>query len=222
MQRQKLEVKERKGKGKGLARKLRARGGVPGIVYGVGLSPTQVETDGHELERLVASSAHTLIDLEGHRAVKGRLVLIKELQRDPVSRTLVHCDFYAVDPEQEIHVSVPVHFLGRAPGVELGGVLEPLMREIEVACLPLSIPDGLDVEVGSLEIGGSVRVADLTLPDGVRAVADADAVVVHVVAPRLEVEEAPAEAEEEAVVGEEGEKPPEAEGEAPGSGDAGA
>ncbi|MEE8556566.1 MAG: 50S ribosomal protein L25 [Myxococcota bacterium] len=222
MQRLELEVKEREGRGKGLARKLRARGAVPGIVYGVGLSPTQVEADAHQLERLLASSAHTLIGLKGHKGVKGRLVLIKELQRDPVSRTLVHCDFFAIDPEREIHVSVPVHFLGRAAGVELGGVLEPLMREIEVACLPLVIPDGLDVEVTSLEVGGSVRVADLTLPEGIRAIADADAVVVHVVAPRLEVEEAPAEAEEEAIAGEEGEKSPEAEGEATDSGDAGA
>jgi large subunit ribosomal protein L25 len=101
-----------------------------------------------------------------------------------------------VDPRRPIHISVPLHFVGKAVGVEEGGVQEPLLREVEVSCLPTSIPEGIDVNVESLRIGDSVYVKDLELPAEVEVLADPEASVIHVVAPRLEVTVAEEEAEE--------------------------
>ncbi len=210
MQREELEVSLREGTGKGAARKLRARGLVPGIVYSGGEVPTSIQADAHRLNELVISSANALVDLKGPKDVKGKLVLIKEAQRDPVSRSLLHCDFYAVDVNKKITVSVPLHFVGKAPGVELGGILEPVLREAEVACLPLSMPDSIDVSVEHLGIGNSVHLGEIQFPEGVESLGDPGATVVHVITPR--VEEEPTPAEEEAVAAEgEGEAPKEGE-----------
>jgi large subunit ribosomal protein L25 len=151
---------------------------------------------------VVSTGANALIDLKGIRGVKGKLVLVKECQRDPVSRQILHCDFCAVDPKRRINVSVPLHFVGKPPGVEEGGVLEPLFRELEVACLPLAIPESIDVNVEALNIGDSVYVRELDLPADVELQVDAELPVVHVAAPRLEVVEAAEEAPEEAAEGE--------------------
>jgi large subunit ribosomal protein L25 len=211
MQRLQLEVGAREQYGKGPGRKLRATGRVPGIVYGIGVDTTPVDVDGRQLERILSTGANALIDLGGIKAVKGKLVIIKEYQRDPVSRMLLHCDFYAVDTRREIHVDVPFRFVGKAPGIEQGGHLEPLLREVEVACLPLAIPDGIDVSVDSLMIGDSIHLRDLQMPEGVRPLADPDLAVVHVGAPRIEAEPTPAEGEAEEV--------PEGEGEGEGEGE---
>jgi large subunit ribosomal protein L25 len=196
MERVQLEVRTRETVGKGPGRQLRETGRIPGIVYGIGVDTTAIDVEARQLERIVAAGANALIDLKGPKSVKGRLVLIKELQRHSVSRKLLHCDFYAVDTKQEIHVEVPLHFVGKPPGVEQGGHLETLLREIEVACLPLSIPDSIDVPVDTLMIGDSVRASELHFPEGVRSLVDPEVSVVQVGAPRIEEEPTPAEAEE--------------------------
>ncbi len=213
MQREELEVSLREGTGKGVARKLRARGLVPGIVYSGGEASTSIQADARRLNELVISSANALVDLKGPKAVKGKLVLIKEAQRDPVSRALLHCDFYAVDVNRKITVSVPLHFVGKAPGVELGGILEPVMRDVEVACLPLSMPDSIDVGVEHLGIGNSVHLSEIQFPEGVEPLGDPGATVVHVVTPRVEEEPTPTEEEAAAAAAAEGEgeAPPEGE-----------
>jgi large subunit ribosomal protein L25 len=209
MQREELEVSLREGTGKGVARKLRAQGLVPGIVYSGGTPATAVQVDARRLNKLIMSSANALVDLKGPKDVKGKLVLIKDAQRDPVSQSLLHCDFYAVDVKKKIQVNVPLQFTGKAPGVEEGGILEPVLREVEVACLPLAMPESIEVSVDHLGIGGSVHTRELTLPEGVESLGDPDAVVVHVVTPR--VEEEPEPTEEEAVEAVEGEAPKEGE-----------
>jgi large subunit ribosomal protein L25 len=219
VQRVALDVELREGTRKGPARKLRARGLVPGIVYGRDVEPVKVQVGSRALERVIETSSNALIDLKGVSALEGKVVLVKEAQRDPVSRRMVHCDFFAVDPRRRIHVDVPLHFEGRPTGVEMGGVLEPLVRDLEVICLPLAIPDSISVDVSELEIGGAIRVRDLTIPEGVEAQLDDSIIVTHVVAPR--VEEEPTPEVEEAVEGAppaEGEEAPAAAAEEAGAG----
>jgi large subunit ribosomal protein L25 len=131
-------------------------------------------------------------------------VLVKEMQRDPVQGSLLHVDLYAVDLTQTVEVAVPIHLSGKPKGVEMGGVLEHPMREIEVECLPRAIPDAITVDVSELEIGDGIHVRDLALPEDVKLLSDPDLAVAHISTPTveeaapeveaLEGEEAPAEA----------------------------
>jgi len=205
-----LDVEIRSDKGKGAARKLRAAGRIPAVCYGSGRAPVSVSLDPRSLERLLKSSAtgiNTLIDLRvgGGGDFDGRVVLIKELQRDPVSARALHADFYAVDLEQAIQVSVPIHVQGTAPGVVNGGILDHALRELEIECLPRAIPDQILVDVSQLEIGMSLHVRDLVLPEGVKLMSDPDLSVISVVTPAALEEEtaaAAAPAEGEAAVAE--------------------
>jgi large subunit ribosomal protein L25 len=122
-------------------------------------------------------------------AIEGKPVLLKELQRDPVTRRHVHFDLFAVDLTARLDVEVPLHFVGTPKGVALdGGVMEPLLRTLEVSCMPLAIPESISVDVSNLAIGDAIHVRDLTLPPDVALKTEVDATVVHVVAPRLEEE----------------------------------
>jgi large subunit ribosomal protein L25 len=205
-----LEVEIRETAGKGVARKLRAAGRIPAVCYGSGQAAVSVSVDPTALRRLLERSdagMNTLINLKGG-SVDGRMVLVRELQRDPVRGRYLHADFYAVNIEQTVEVAVPLHIVGKAPGVELGGILDHQLRELELECLPLAIPKELEVDVSGLQLGESVHVRDIALPDGVTLRSDPDLSVVSVVAP--------SKAEEEVVEGAElpeGEVAPE--GEAP-------
>lgn len=193
MERLKLEIAAREGRGKSATRKLRAQGRVPGIVYGSGIEPTAVTADSLALARVLRGGANALVDLHGVRAVEGKPVLLKEVQRDPLSRRHVHFDLYAVNLQARLDVEVPLHFVGTPRGVQFdGGVLEPLLRTLEVSCMPLSIPESIDVDISNLGIGDAIHVRDIQLPPDVVSKIEADATVVHVVAPRLEEEVAPA------------------------------
>jgi large subunit ribosomal protein L25 len=196
MQRVELEVRARERLGKGPNRRLRAQGQVPAVLYGRGKPSVHLAVAGHTLERMLSQGLNQLIDLAGAEGAAGRLVLVKEVQRDPVSQDVLHCDFYEVDTSEKIQVSVPLHLEGKAVGVEMGGVLDTLVREIEVQCLPLQIPDSLQIDVSALEIGDALHASDLTLPANVELMIDETQTLVHVIAPRVEVEEEPEEEEE--------------------------
>ena len=194
-----LDVEIRSNAGKGAARKLRQAGRIPAVCYGRGRAPLSVSLDPRSLEKLLATSAtgiNTLIDLRvsGGGDYDGRVVLVKDLQRDPVSARALHADFYAVDLEQAIEVSVPIHVFGSAPGVTLGGILDHALRELQIECLPRSIPDQILVDVSALEIGMSLHVRDLVLPAGVKLISNPDLSVISVVTPAALEEEAPAAA----------------------------
>jgi large subunit ribosomal protein L25 len=191
MERLELEVEAREGRGKGPGRRLRAKGFVPAVVYGAGSEAIALAVSDHALEKAVHGGANRLFDLKGIAAVKGKLVLVKELQRDPLSRRLVHCDFYTVDTTKKLEVQIPLHLTGKPVGIDQGGVLEPLMREIQVSCLPLSIPSSLTLDVSALNIGDALHARDIALPEGVELVTDPSVTVVHVIAPRVEEEPKP-------------------------------
>jgi len=189
MERLKLEINPREGRGKSATRKLRAKDEIPGIVYGSGVDPTPVTAQRLALARVLRGGANALVDLVGAKAIEGKPVLVKEIQRDPLSRKVVHFDLYAVNLQARLDVEVPFVFTGTAKGVALdGGVMEPLLRTLEVSCMPLAIPESFTVDVSNLAIGDAIHVRDIQLPPDVVSKVDADTTVVHVVAPRLEEE----------------------------------
>ena len=216
-----LTVEMRGSAGKGVARKLRAVGRIPAVFYGRREAAVPITLDPRSLRGLLEGSEagmNTLINLhvEGGGALEGKTVLIKELQRDPVWGQYLHADFYAVDLEQTVEVSVPIHITGRAAGVELGGILDHALRELDLGCLPLAIPKQVEIDVSALEIGDSLHVRDIVLPAGVTLRSDPDLPVVSIVPPSVSEEPTPTE---EVVEGE-GVVP--AEGEAAAEGEAGA
>jgi large subunit ribosomal protein L25 len=192
-----LVAEVRDATGKGAARKLRAAGRIPAVVYGRGTESRAISVDPSALQRLLQSGGagmNTLIEL----SVDGttRTVLVKELQRDPVRGRPLHTDFYLVQLDQKVEVSVPIHLVGKAPGVELGGILDHPLREIELECLPRAIPESVDVDVSALQVGDSIHVRDLELPEGASVRTDADLAVASVVAPVVVEEPEPEEPEE--------------------------
>ena len=210
-----LKVEVREGSGKGVARKLRAAGRIPGILYGRAKDSVPLTLDPLVLERAIQKSeagVNTLFDLEMEGAEAGaRVVLVKDLQREPGAGFLLHADLYEVDLTQTVEVEIPIHLIGTPTGVSLeGGIMDHAHRELRIECLPRAIPDELTLDVSALAIGDSLHVSDIAIPEGVELRDDPDISVVIVAAPRKEEEEVPAEAaegEEGAVA--EGEEPKE-------------
>jgi large subunit ribosomal protein L25 len=196
----KLVADKREGTGKGVARKLRAAGRVPAVLYGQGTEPVALSVDARDLLHVFHTGAGTnaLVDL----VVDGsnHLAMAREVQRDHIRGRFVHVDFLAVSRDQRITVSVPVRLTGESAGVKAGGVLEHHLWELQVECLPADVPEAIEAEVAELEIGSSLRVEDLVAPQGATILTSPDELVVAVTQPqaRVELEEAvPAEAAEE-------------------------
>jgi len=211
-----LKVEVREGTGKGVARKLRAAGRIPGILYGRAKDSVPLTLDPLVLERAIQKSeagVNTLFDLDMEGAeAGGRVVLVKDLQREPGAGFLLHADLYEVDLSQTVEVEIPIHLIGTPTGVSLeGGIMDHAHRELRIECLPRAIPDELTLDVSALAIGDSLHVSDIALPEGVELRDDLDISVVIVAAPRKEEEEEVpaelAEGEEGAVA--EGEEPKE-------------
>jgi large subunit ribosomal protein L25 len=187
-----LSVEIREATGKGVARKLRAAGKIPGICYGQ--KETQsITLDPEALDRLIRGSAagmNTLIDLKvaGGGKFDGKKVLLKEMQRDPVNNNPLHADFFALDLTHKIEVAIPIHATGTAVGVTMGGILDQVLREVQVECEPDAIPEEIVVDVTALEVGMSVHVRDLPLPEGATLRSDGDLSVLSVMAPKVEEE----------------------------------
>lgn len=204
-----ITATRREGTGKGPARAQRRSGRVPGIVYGHGEESIPVSVDALELNRLVnaISVDNTILDLDvdGSDTYK---VLIRELQRHPYRNGFVHVDFFHIAMDEKINVDVPIVVTGIPEGVRTGGgVLDHVLRELQVYCLPGNIPEKVEVDVTELEVGDSIHVSDLDLPD-VEFLTDAERTVVGVLAPTIIVE--PEEPEEELLepelIGEEAEE----------------
>jgi len=219
-----VEVERREGTGKNACRRLRAAGRVPANVYGLDLAPFAVAVDPKRVEDLLrlASGRNTILTLSMGAGGQSREVMLRELQRDPLSERLVHVDFLRVDPTQQIRVQVPIHLTGTPEGVKNeAGILDFIQREVEIACLPADIPSYLEVDVSHLHINQNVALKDVEVPAGAEFVDDPETILAVVAVSRAEVvaEEAEVEGEEaEAAESEDGEKGKEAEGEPEGSG----
>ena len=170
------------------AKSLRRQGMIPGIFYGPKTTAVPLQIDGREfVTRVAGTEGSHLIRIASDAAeLASKVALVKDVQYHPVSGSLQHVDLYEVDLTVKIAVKVPLHFVGKAAGVVRGGILQPIAREIEVECLPMDIPEYIDVEVSALDIGHSLHVSHLSIPAGVVAVYETDYPVVSVVPPTVE------------------------------------
>lgn len=197
-----LKAEVRDGTGKGVARKLRAQGRVPGVLYGSGVEPTPIHMSGQDLRHLFHQQS-SLVDLEVDG--KTHLVIPRDVQRDHLHGRYVHVDFFAVSRTEKVTLTVEIRETGDAPGVKSGGVIEHHLRDVDILCMPGDVPDGIEANLSGLEIGDMLRVSDLIVPEGVEMLSDPDTPVISVVTPaalRTEVDLS--------IPGEEGEEPVEA------------
>lgn len=218
-----LAVSQRESTGKGAARQSRMKGLIPGVVYGPQTKPEPIEINGLKFNAAwrTAGGGSVIFTLE--QSGKSKKVLIRELQRDPITNAIIHVDFHAISMTKPIHLSIPIHLIGTPIGVKAdGGIMQTIMRELEISCLPSDIPEHLEVNVEGLAIGDSVHVRDIKL-EKAKILDEDDATIVVVSAPTVlktadeEAAEAAAAAEAEGVEGEAAEGA-EAEGKAPAEG----
>ena len=184
----KLVAKSRSGNGSKESKKIRKTGNIPGVVYGHKEKPVSISTAHEDLFKAVKQGVR-LVDLETDGKVEK--ALIREVQWDYLGNDLIHVDFSRVSADEKIHITVPVEMRGTAPGVLSGGILDIPMHKVHIECLAINIPDSIRVNVAELQIGGAIHVRELVLPEGVRVLDDADAVVVHVLEKKTEVAAVP-------------------------------
>ncbi|MGH8014796.1 MAG: 50S ribosomal protein L25 [Candidatus Zixiibacteriota bacterium] len=191
-----LAVTPRQGGGKGPARQTRMVGYIPGVVYGPQTKPESIKIDNITFnaawKKAGGGSVIFTLDKEG----KKTKVLIRELQRDPITNNVIHVDFHAISMTKPIHLSIPIHLVGLPIGVKTeGGILQATMREIEISCLPTDIPEHVEINVENLHIGDSIHVRDLSIPK-VKILEEPDTTLAVVSAPTVlkTVEEEAAEA----------------------------
>jgi large subunit ribosomal protein L25 len=196
--------------GKGATHRLRQSGYAPAILYGKKAEPIALAMETKTLTRdLIRLHGHNVVvslDIEGEKGKKKHHVLIKDIQTDPITDSVLHVDFLEIDMDKEIVLDVAVVYTGIAKGVELGGILNIMAHTVKIKGMPLTIPDEITVDVTSLELTShGITCGDLAIPDNVTLEEEPDKVCVSVVAPKAEVEEVE---EEEAVEAEEGAEEP--------------
>ena len=184
-----LHAEKREGRGKNEARRLRASGRIPAVVYGTEKNKaTAIAVDPKMLLRILHSESgvNTLVGLEGADLAGGK-VLVKEYQLDPIDHKLLHADFYAVAMDKLLTVTILVVVKGEPKGVkQQGGIVDFVSREIEVECLPADIPEHIDLDISELMLHQGIRVRDLPKDGKWKATSDPDLMIVHVVPPKVE------------------------------------
>jgi len=201
-----LEVSRRETSGKGVAKKLRKEGKIPAIVYGGHRESVPIVVDRKAVSDLITRGEHgvrSIFLLKMAGSDQQRHAMIKNIQINPISRTMIHIDFVRVVMDEVVRVTIPIRVTGTAAGVKTeGGILDFQVRELHVECLPGSIPDSIDVDVSELGVHDFLRISDLKFPEGVKVLDDQDRVVVgvglmkaEVVAVEAEVEVVPVEPE---------------------------
>ena len=185
-----LIAKKRDLEGSSNARRLRAAGGLPAVVYGAEKEPVSVEIDAHDFEQILHHAASetliTEIDLEGEGSIR---VLVKDVQHHPVTSDLVHVDLQRVVAGQAITVDIAIELTGEAAGVKAGGTLDHVMHSVSCEVLPKDLVEAFEVDVSDLEIGQALHVSELGIESKFKLLVDGDAIVASVAAPKAEVEE---------------------------------
>ena len=200
--------------GNGTARRLRRAGQIPAVFYGPETESVLLSVDINDLGMVLQKGRigqvllNLVIQNDGETSTKT--VMIKELQIHPVSRNFLHIDFYEITMDSKIVVNVPVITTGKSKGVEIGGILQIIRRELEVQCLPLDVPESIEIDITDLNIGDSIHVGDIPWQSDIKFLGDENFTVVTIVSPKIEEEEEPVEEEEAEVdIAEEGEEKPE-------------
>ncbi len=213
-----IKAQTRKTTGKNSALRMREQGSIPAVLYGHNLPSMALSISMTDFNSILKPAAHVTgehtlhkLSIVDRQDILEQDIMIKEIQRDPVSQKILHVDLYAVQMDEKIVVPVRINIIGKAPGVQRGGILQQILREIEVKCFPADIPQAFEVDVSNLDIGQSLHISDIAIPDTVELHEDPNAPLVSVIAPTVIKEEVPAEAAAvaEVPVAEEGKKPEE-------------
>lgn len=218
-----LPAQKRDGTGKGVARKLRAAGRVPAVLYGRELEPVHLSLDAREAEHLfhAISVDNTIVELSVDGEKEAYQTLIREIQVHPLRQSLTHVDFLRIQAGVTVDVNVPLHLVGTPEGVKnSGGVLEQIIHDLPVRCIPSKIPQFIDVDVSHLDLNESLHIYDVEFEEGVEVTIEQKRTVCSVAVPKVIEEEVDEDALDE---GEEpeGEEPADGASEAAGSGEAG-
>ncbi len=194
MQQTQMKVEIRTGTGKGISRRLRTAGRIPGVVYGRGMEPVPVILDPKALAAAIAGEGglNNLITLQCGGELDQAVVIVADMQRDPLKGTTEHVDLHRVNMSEKVRVAVPVSLNGTAIGVKEGGLLDFSHHTLHVECLPAQIPEHIVVDIEALKIGHSIHVDDIAFPAGVKCLDNPKTPVVGVLGKVKE--EAPAEA----------------------------
>lgn len=179
--------------GKNVARRLRATGRIPAILYGHKEDALALSVDPKEITAVLHSgSGHNTIFSLSIRDRGTTSVMIKDWQRDPIKENLLHADLLRIAMDETLQIQVPITAVGEPKGVKVqGGIFEFVLREVEVECLPADIPEHITIDVSDLEIGSNVRVSDLPVNPKIKILSDSDLVVAHVISPKEEKEPEP-------------------------------
>ena len=199
--------------GKGPARRLRKKELIPAVFYGRGQDATLLSVNATDLLKIVKAKKKNIfikLLIEGDKGLE-KLSLMKELQIEPVSRRFYHADFYEIRMDHKLTLEIPIRFSGAPIGVQNGGELQHLKRELKVSCLPSDLPDFIDLDVSGLDIGNSIKVQDIKVPEGITVLDPGDVGVAMVAVVKVSVPQAEA-ATEEAAAPAEGAEPATEEG----------
>ena len=207
-----LKTKIRTTTGNGPARRLRISGQIPAVLYGPKTEPVLLSVDKIDLEQVFKKGGigQVILNLviQQNGETTTRPAMIKELQTHPLSRNFIHIDFYEIKMDQKITAKIPVVTTGMAKGVEAGGILQIIRRELEVECLPLAVPESIEIDISDLDIGDSIHLGQIHVEGEIEFLEEDDYTVVTVSSPKMEEEpEEEEEAEEEEAEKEEGETP---------------
>jgi large subunit ribosomal protein L25 len=192
--------------GKGVARKLRVGGKIPAVCYGKHNTPVSLTVDPAELRKalnnpLKRNTAITL-HIEGGEAPAAKLVMVKDLQFDPLDHSILHADFYEIREDEQIIVNVPIQLTGKPKGAAEGGILQQVTRFVLLKALPLKIPSSIEVDVSALNIGQSIHIKDVKFPEGVEPKFETNFTIAIVALPQEEIVAKPVAAEGAAVTAE--------------------
>ena len=202
-----LKAERREGTGKGVARKLRDAGRVPAVLYGGGEEPVHLSLDAHDAEYLFhnISVDNTIVGLEMEGANQPVRTLVREIQTHPWKATLLHVDFLRIQEGVAVEMDVPVHLVGTAVGVrQSGGVLEQIIHDLPIRCIPSKIPEAIEVDVTELDINDVLHISDIEFDEGIEVMVSPERTICSVALPRVIEEEVEEEVDVE-LVGEEGE-----------------
>ena len=188
----KLNAKLRETSGKGAARKLRQNKEIPAIVYGAKNNPVMMSIDGSDFVKIIRENGSTglffNLNIDG-KAGKDKIVMLKEMQMDTFSTYYLHLDFHEIDMDTKVTISIPVETIGSSEGVEAGGVIQIIRRELDIVCKPADTPDTIQIDITDLNIGDSLHVEDLDLGENIEIPHEVDFTIITISAPTAEEEE---------------------------------